>query len=246
MECSAYAQHYRIEEKYWWFVARRKVLFYFLEKFLAGKKRSEILDYGCGTGGTSKELQKFGKVTCLDSSKEALKFCKKRGLKNLCLFNLDKSKKLPFKNNTFDAITVLDTLEHIDADVKTLAELNRILKRGGLLAITVPAYMSLFSPHDELIGHKRRYTRKELAEKLNLTGYEVVKMTHLFSAFVLPTFILRAYERLANKRQLSVTLTMPPKILNTILNFVMSVEISILRYFDMPFGTSIFCIARKK
>ncbi len=146
----------------------------------------------------------------------------------------------------FDAITVLDTLEHIDADVKTLAELNRILKKGGLVAITVPAYMSLFSPHDELIGHKRRYTRKELAEKLKLTGYEVVKISHLFSPFVLPTFILRAYERLVNKRQLSVTLTMPPKILNTILNFVMSVEISILHYFDIPFGTSIFCIARKK
>lgn len=245
MEHSAFGQTFEAEDKSWWFVARKKIILLLLEKFLGKKTGNAMLDYGCGTGGTSKALQQFGDVTCVDSSDIALKFCKKRGLRRLCKADIEKTQRLPFKSGTFDAVTILDTLEHIKNDAKALRELNRILKKDGLIVITVPAYMLLWGIHDELLGHKRRYSRAELVSKLEHAGFKVLKLSYAYSLLVAPLFALRQFEKLRRKRKLSLTLETPVEPLNKFLNFIMSIEAFLIKYINIPLGASIICIAKK-
>ena len=157
------------EKTYWWHRAKR----YTVQNILAAASHSRqlmLLDIGCGTGQLMEELKKFGTVYGVDISRDALSFCKKRGLTNLSQATLGKT-KLPFKDKTFDAVFCLDVLEHIDEWEKSLLELKRVLKPQGFLIVTVPAYQFFFSYWDKMLGHKRRYTKQLLIQQTAQAGF---------------------------------------------------------------------------
>ena len=151
MELSEYKKLYDYENAYWWFVGKRKVIKYLLDRYAPFSRRIRLLDVGCGTGANLNMLNEYGEAIGLDSSKESLKFCRQRDLSLLVLGLAD---QINFKDNCFDIVTALDLLEHIEEDKLVLSEIYRILKKQGRLIMTLPANMLLWSQHDFALHHK--------------------------------------------------------------------------------------------
>ena len=242
MQQEEYEKLYKFENFYWWHLGRREILKKILRRFLE-RKRNNILEIGCGTGGNLKILGEFGNVSGLDNSKEALSFCGERGFTNLIL---SKAEEINLPSESFDLVAALDVLEHIEDDEKTMREVQRLLKNGGLFLATVPAYSFLWSAHDELVHHKRRYRDSELSKKLKTAGFDVVKISHIIF-FIFPAILLfRIIEKIFfPKKKKSTAYVMLPKFLNQFFIYLLKLESILLRYFNLPFGTSVIVIARK-
>src|SRR5262245_484724 len=147
---------HHLEERHWWFVGRRKIVFDLIQRYALQPAR--ILDAGCGTGYTGRELRRFGEIYAFDVAPEAVTHAAARGL----TVKQGELTAIPYADGDFDLVTALDVLEHVENDRLALAELWRVMKTGGTLLFTVPAYHFLWSPHDEVNNHKRRYTAKEI------------------------------------------------------------------------------------
>jgi SAM-dependent methyltransferase len=171
MDVAEYRKMYELEGKYWWWVGRRRILRTILNKLSLGS--IVILDVGCGTGANLSCLRDYGTVTGVDISESAIDFCKKRGFNNVVQGDAE---KLDFEDNTFDLITALDLLEHLD-DNRALGEFHRVLKPAGYLVVTAPAFDFLWSQHNEALHHKRRYTRGGLRNVLESHGFVIEKLS---------------------------------------------------------------------
>lgn len=247
MDISLYQDFYNLATKHWWFIARRRIVFSMIDRFLPGREQLKILDVGCGTGSTLKELEKFGYAIGVDISEEAVKFCKLRGCVNV--YKVEEKKRLFFEDDTFDLITALDMIEHIDDDCAALAEYYRIIKKGGILLVTVPAYDFLWGPHDEVNDHKRRYIAKELRNKVEKTGFTVKKMTY-FDTFLFLFFVLVRTGHRVNKMVNSgykarSDLKMRRPWINYLLKIIFSLEDPLLKKLNFPYGASLLCVAEK-
>lgn len=122
MDKVLYRQYYEIEDRHWWFEARKAIILGLLDSYLPASSQRVVLDAGCGTGGLLKDLQRYGKVVAADFSEEAVKFCKLRGHSIFQCSVLN----TPFRANSFDSIVGLDLIEHLDEDLVALQELYRI------------------------------------------------------------------------------------------------------------------------
>lgn len=235
-----YEDLYLLEDKHWWHVSKRRIINKLIEKYNA-IKNPKILDIGCGTGKNIEELQKLGLVYGLDNSNEALRFCRKRGLKNLILGTAEKTS---LKNNFFDIITLLDVLEHTD-DNKTLKETYRILKEDGLIIITVPAFNWLWSKWDVVLHHRRRYTTKSLIAILQKNNFHIKKISYMYSFLVLPALIIRMIKSLPFKAPYSSDFQLSSSPINLIMNEITNFESFFVRFLSVPIGTSIVAVAQK-
>ena len=131
-----------IEDKHWWFVARRKIIRALLHR-LTLPNSSEILEVGCGTGGNIKMLSDFGTVTCIEQDEGAAKTARDRKIANVFIGGLPSS--LPDLSNKFDLIALFDVLEHVKEDGSSLEVLQTLLKLNGRIVLTVPAFNFLWS-----------------------------------------------------------------------------------------------------
>lgn len=248
MKKEIYQLTYDLEENYWWYVARRKIIFDQLHSLtLDVENKPSLLDVGCGTGKNLVCLSDFFEAYGIDSSTEALKFCRQRGLTKLKLldpFN-EKLKKNPF-DRQFDYITMLDVLEHIEDDIHYLASISDWLTKDGKLFITVPAYQWLWSGEDYVSNHVRRYSKKQLEETIRKSGFIIEKISY-FNFYLFPMQVLiLLLKRIISPRSLKQTnLHEMPKFINSLLQNVMSAESPFLLKFGFPFGGSIFCICQK-
>jgi SAM-dependent methyltransferase len=234
---------YRLESFYWWFVARRKLLDSILKRLTKESRRPLILDAGCGTGINFSVLTKYGETFSSDTSEEALKFSKSRGVERLARCRVE---RLPFGAETFDLITALDMLEHIDDDLCALAELSRVAKTDGLLIITVPAYGFLWSEHDEALHHRRRYAASELRNKLARAGFEVEWVSYYITLLFFPILLVRLLQSIFKKSVYPKTShILLPAWLNSLLIVILDLERFLLRWIKLPFGVSLVCLARK-
>lgn len=247
MDYKTFEKYYTGEVNCWWFVGRRNLLQLFLSMYFRGGK---ILVAGCGTGLTLMNLSKRYDVTGLDRSRDALDFTRKRC--ETSLMNAD-VQKLCIKDRSFDAVIALDVIEHVEGDVECLREFNRILTGKGIVILSVPAFMMLWGTHDDVNDHKRRYSKKELISKLKKAGFEIERITFWNFSFFLPTLIHRTITRKTGEMKKPGNLkvdeyTSPPRIVNYVLTKLMLLEnffIKIKIPLPIPFGVSLFCIARK-
>lgn len=236
-----YDDLYYLEEKHWWHVSKRRIVQSLIENYNRIKK-PKILDVGCGTGKNIEGLLKYGEVWGLDNSLDAIKFCRRRGLKNL---KLGHAEKTDLKSESFDIITILDVLEHTD-DNKTLQEMQRILKRSGILIITVPAFTWLWSEWDKVLHHKRRYNLESLTATLNNNNFKIIKITYLYSFLVVPTLIVRRIkEKLFNEKHYPSDFLLSNPILNKILGFLANMEFKLAQKMFFPIGTTLLVICQK-
>lgn len=239
MRLDLYEDLYIQEEKHWWHISKRNVVEQMLDVFLRSKK-IRILDIGCGTGKTMNMLSRFGTVWGLDKSKTALSFCKKRGgFRHLVLGD---AADTGFKDDFFDAITILDVLEHTEEHA-TLRETKRILKPGGIMVITVPAYQWLWSTWDEILKHKKRYTKGYLKTVVKEHGFTILRSSYMYSSLVLPIFIFRKLKSHKISYESDFSTNPPP------INFLSTLLANIERYFIVrgwvPFGTSLILVCKK-
>lgn len=241
MEKRVYLETFRLESNYWWHVSKRRLVRQAIRKNLSPGAR--ILDAGCGTGIMMSELQHDSfNVYGLDKSPVAIKFCQKRGLKNVHHGNLEK--RLPFRANSFDGITCLDVIEHLNHDKLAVAEFRRILKPGGKIFITVPAYMWLWTKHDDILWHKRRYRRNHLEKLVKEIGLKISKSSYFYSFLIPPAILLFKFKLIFNSGK-SKTSVVPPKPINWLLTKVCDLEHWVMDLVSLPTGISILLIARK-
>jgi SAM-dependent methyltransferase len=153
---------------------------------------------------------------------------------------------LPFANESFDLVTALDVLEHIDDDLSALKELRRTMKTDGTLFVTVPAYGFLWSEHDEALHHRRRYAASELRNKLTRCGFRVQRISYYISTLFFPILVARFLQSIFKKSvEPSTSHILLPNWLNSLLIWILDVERGILNWMNFPFGVSLLCIARK-
>lgn len=230
-----------LEDSHWWHISKRRAVSDCIRNYLK-KGDPLILDIGCGTGRNLEQLKKFGKIYGLDNSKEAIKFCKKRGLENI---RLGQAEKIPFKSGSFDLVTLLDVLEHTDEN-KTLNEVYRVLRKDGLLILTVPAFNWLWSRWDEVLHHKRRYSLDNLVRLLRKYSFTITYSTYLYSFLVLPALIIRQIkQKLLKTKKYSSDFKLSTDFLNKIANAISLIEFKIAQKKTIPFGTTILVVAKK-
>ncbi len=236
-----YDIEWQVEKHHWWFSVRRKILGDLLTIFNISIKEWGI-DIGCGTGSNLNILSSKGiHAIGLDHSIYALSLIKKR-LK-IPLINADLT-ELPLQPNSIGLIVAMDILEHLDNDADGIIELHRVLKKGGNLILTVPAFNFLRGIQDTVTGHKRRYSLKEISDKLKMGGFSILKSSYFnFFLFFPILFARRLIHLLKFKIESENKINSP--LLNYFLKTIFSLEPYLLRYISFPFGVSIFCVARK-
>lgn len=239
-----YEAMYRLEDVYWWFIARRQLAVDVLARELASRTDAVILDVGCGTGSNLAAFSALGRTTGVDLSPEALSFCRARGVERVTFSQVE---RLPFPDASFDVVTAMDVLEHVDDDLAALAELRRVLRPGGLLLATVPAYGFLWSEHDEALKHRRRYTAHELRNKLTIRDFAVERTSYFITALFFPILAMRLAQGFFKKSTYPQTsIRLLPPWLNRSLVGLLALERHAFRSVNLPFGVSIVALARPR
>lgn len=262
MDEVAYRQFRDLEQQHWWFQGRRTIFFSVLDRFLEARadddcdppeerppeERPVILDIGCGMGGMLPQLSRYGTAIGFDMSLESLHHCKERGFHQLAEGD---GYHLPFADNSVDLVTLFDCVEHIDDDRTVLRQAARIVKPGGLIMVTVPAYQFLFSDNDVCAHHKRRYTGGELKRKLREAGFTPIK-TSYYNVILLPIIVPLVLAKKLKMRLFGVPKTPRSNIsyavnplLNSILSATFRAERIPMRVLSFPAGHSVLCVARK-
>jgi SAM-dependent methyltransferase len=240
------------EDSHWWFASRTRALLGLLDREVA-ENNLRVLDVGCGAGNMILHLSRYGSVVGIDNNPTPLEIALQRGYDA----RLSQAEDMPFEDESFDLVTTLDVLEHSNDDLRILRECHRVCAEHGLLAITVPAFQWLWSHNDVINDHKRRYSRSELRAKLTQAGFAVRRLTYN-NCFIFPVAapLILARRRVQREPELATPSSdqsayqvemepaSPP--VNAILTRVGRLEAALLRATDLPFGTSIICIASKR
>lgn len=235
-----YESMFHLEDTYWWFVARRKLVAELIRRaHLSAEAR--ILDVGCGTGATLEMLRGFGRVQGVDSSETAAEICREKRALEIAVAEVE---SLPFDPASFDAVTCLDVLEHTDDDVAALREIHRVCSDGATLILTVPAYGFLWSEHDEALKHRRRYTAHELRNRLSAASFDIKHCSYFITALFFPILAVRIFQGLFKRNLYPATAIRPlPGWLNQLFVWLLDVERALMRVVNLPFGVSIIAVA---
>lgn len=228
----------RVQALHWWFVARRRILADCISA-LSLPASADILEVGCGTGGNLAMLSRFGRLQAVEYDAEARAVAAGLGVCTVHAGGLPEP--LPFSEERFDLICLLDVLEHVDEDQESLARLRRLLKPEGRLLLTVPAYRWLWSEHDVEHHHRRRYTAGQLRTRAHAAGLVVVRLGY-FNSLLFP---IVAAVRLASKltrRAGNSGLALPSPPLNCLLTEVFGLERHVVPYALFPAGTSVLAL----
>jgi ubiquinone/menaquinone biosynthesis C-methylase UbiE len=239
-----YEAMFGLEDIYWWFVARRQLAVEIVAREIGGRGGLRLLDVGCGTGSNLAAFSELAEASGIDMSTEALTYCRERGVERVALSAVE---RLPFADASFDVVTAMDMLEHTDDDLAALAELRRVLKPGGLLLATVPAYGFLWSEHDEALKHRRRYTAHELRNKLTVKDFRIERTSYFITTLFFPILVARIHQGLFKKSTHPQTsVKMLPRWINATLVGLLSAERWAFRHLNLPFGVSIVALARPR
>lgn len=243
MNPELYQQHARLEEEHWWFRGRREVIRSFLRPALP-RRVGQALDVGCGTGLNARMLREFAEdIEALESSDEAIAIARE-------MIPELRVRKGHFPDSAsggpYQLITLLDVLEHTDDDGAALRRIEELLAPGGVALLTVPALPILWSEHDELAHHRRRYTRASMLEAITRnTSLEVQRISYFNSMLFLPIFAFRMARRaLKLNPGASDFFPLPPQV-NALLHGVFSAEAKLLRKVSAPVGVSLICVLRR-
>ncbi len=245
MKKEIYTHIHNIEQTHWWYVARRKIIFDWVQRVLLNYREPYVLDVGCGTGMNMEHLHANGykQVVGLDFSTEAFIFCRSYQLtKVIC----GDGSHPPFQCKSFDVIMALDLIEHLEDDTQALQEFARLLNPNGSLIIFTPAFNFLWSLQDEVGHHYRRYTAGELRQKLEKAGLSIKKLTYA-NTFLFPLILAGriAFRLFGNDSQVTSENDLHPSWSNGLLQTIFAAERPLLRYANFPFGVSLLCIAQK-
>jgi SAM-dependent methyltransferase len=235
-------QTHQVEDRHWWYAGRRKVLDGAIAA-LGLPASARILDAGCGSGRNMVELARFGTVTGVELSDTSVALARAREAGEVIEGSV---LEMPFAEDSFDLAVSLDVIEHLEDDLGALRELRRTVAPGGQLLVTVPAYQWLWSGHDEINHHHRRYTRRTLQRVAEQAGWRQARTTYFNSLLLPAAILLRVLDRFSRKTtESSLDLWIPPQPLNTALEQPLSLEAALIaRGGRIPAGLSLMAVFR--
>lgn len=222
------------EKNHFWFQIRRKWIFDKIKKFVSAP--AKVLEVGCGTGNVSSFLAHKGYIVIgCEYYREAINI----GWPDYLKVHGD-AENLPFEDNSFDAVGLFDVLEHFQDDTAPLKEAVRVLKKRGLLAVTVPARKELWSHYDEKSLHKRRYAKEDLKQIFSEVNINPLLIEYMFMSLYLPVKYIRS-KRAGLDEQLRIN-----PLINILLKRLFDIERFVSKGIFLPIGTSLIAAAQKK
>ncbi len=241
MEHSEYAIMYRVEDRHWWYAGMRRITRSILGSCVDRPVRA-ILDAGCGTGANLVLLGGYGQAFGIDIEPAALNCCRERGLVRLAQGSVS---TLPFASASFDLVTSFEVLYHLSVqdDGAALAEFWRVLKPGGWLLLRLPAHDWLRGRHDLAVHTRHRYTTGEVRQKVSAAGFAVVRLSYA-NCLLLPAAVAKRLAERLFPSPAGSDIGEPPQA-NSILEAMLAVEAGWLRRWNLPWGLSVLCLARK-
>jgi SAM-dependent methyltransferase len=237
----------RAEARHFWFRGFRAFVTPLLQRAAAGRTDARLLDCGCGTGANLELLDRFGHAYGFDLTAVGLRLGREAGRTRLARATVTAA---PFPTGAFDIVTSFDVLYSLqDRDESlAIAEMFRLLRPGGYAIVNVAAMPILRGDHSVLSREVRRYTRADLRNRLQSAGFVVERLTYTNATLFPPMAVARLLQRARGLRaegETEAEITVPPAPINAIMSAIMSVEALWLRAFDVPFGSSLLCLARK-
>ncbi len=235
MDNKTFSRQIKNQKKHWWFQARKKII----DQIISGislKKHNNILDFGAGSGVNLDMLAKYGLVDIHEQNKYARSIIKKnKKIKRL-------HSTLNIKKKFYDLILVADVIEHVKQPEKLLKELKKFLKKDGRILITVPAYQFLFSKKDKVLGHYRRYNKKLLKNELN--KFKIENISYFNTFLCIPIIIMTLLNKLLKRNYIKEVETTPNYIINKLCYIIFASERHFIKYFNFPFGISIYILVK--
>lgn len=236
---------FRVEETHWWYRGRRELVRAALDRFAGAGRPLRILDVACATGMSFRFLSDYGSIRGIDISEETIRLCGERGIDRIVKAD---AQGLPFAEGSFDVVLALDAFEHFEDDVHAMRETFRVLRPGGVLVATVPAFMALWSPHDEAYHHMRRYRRPQFRSRLEQAGFVTERMSYSSMCLFLPVWALRRLRSLRPESPDEVTSDFAvdfPAPVDWLAGFITRTEVALEKRVDLPFGVSLYGVLRK-
>tara|TARA_B100000989_G_scaffold81290_1_gene57976 strand:- start:1624 stop:2334 length:711 start_codon:yes stop_codon:yes gene_type:complete len=236
MNNETFLRHITHQKKHWWFQARKQIIFNLIKQ-IKFQKKINILDFGAGSGVNTEMLTHFGAVDVFEKNKVALKNLKQKlRIKN-------SYSKFNMKKNYYDFILLADVIEHIKKPRQTLNILRKLLKKNGLILITVPAYQFLYSKKDISLGHYRRYSKSSLANEIK--NFKIKKVSY-FNTFLFPIIaIMTLWNKFFKIDYIKNVEKTPNFLINKFLYSIFYFEKYFLKFFNFPFGISIYALIKK-
>jgi SAM-dependent methyltransferase len=245
MNPEEYARLERVEVEHWFYAGKRRIVLHWLRRYGVLATNKLLVDCGAGTGRFVAEAAQFCSAVGVDDHEESLAIARShlgpQGMKR------GSCTDLPFLDAVADGVTALDVIEHVENDRGALCEMARILKTGGVLVITVPAFQALWSDWDVALHHVRRYRRAELIERLRETGFEPLHCNYVNVVAFPVIYVLRKWRTLRPSRtanSLRAEDRVPPRWLNKLLMaaFVLPALVPAIPF---PFGVGLLAVARR-
>jgi len=241
MDQTYYRQMAALQSDHWWYEGRRAILASMI-KALPLPKSAQILEAGCGPGANLTMLSCFGELSAFEPDEFASQHAAQISGVNVKTGTLPD--QIPFGQN-FDLIGAFDVIEHIEDDTAALTALRAQLKDSGYALFTVPAHQWLWSHHDEINHHKRRYTRKSFKAALERAGFHVEKISY-YNMWLFPMAVaVRAIKKFGGAREES-DVSMPAPAVNKALRCLFASERHLLKHINLPFGLSLLAICKRQ
>lgn len=243
-----YQVMYEAEDRHWWYRALHELILHFVRREFLRKGPLDLFDAGCGTGGLLARLAPFGRIAGCDASESAVACCRRRGLANVTVADLN---DLAFPPSAYDVITLIDVLCHgwVRNRRALAARLFSALKPGGVLIANDPAFACLRGTHDRAVCIDRRFGRREYRALFASAGFAVERVTCRLPSFFLPIWLVRAAGGRArqdgSRDDVASDVAVPPALVNAALLALARFDHALLRVADLPFGSSVFVVARK-
>ena len=233
-----------VEASHWWYVGTREICLSLLMPHIDGSLPPRILDIGCGTGGNLAELARLGPARGIDLDPLCIDYTQRRGL-DCDLGNIIDFDAPPA---SVDLITFFDVATNLGRDQfpAVLAHIATVLKPGGVLAFREPAMPLARGSHDRAVGVLHRFAAPDVRQCLEEAGFEPLQITYL-NTLLFPLIVLRRQLQNARAPTRAVSDVRPtPEPLNTLLLSLLRIEKQVLRFTNLPFGVSLFAVARKR
>lgn len=231
------------EKNHFWFRARRRLLFHLIQKTIPDARGKTFLEIGCGTGGLLPVFQKLGfRVTGMDMHKEALSHARR-----VSSVRLIKASFPSYKTTIhYDVLGLFDVVEHQADDRRFLSSCRALLRKHGILFLSVPACPWLWTGIDDASGHMRRYTKRELVKKLKKAGFSI-EFCNYWNCLLLGWYVLWRWQYLFHrgKSQIKTYVTIPPYPINLFFLSLLLLEEWFFFHTSVPIGSSLFVVARK-